>query len=126
MLWTRYFVEAQEYSVNVVSIMNQDNMSAILLEKNRRTASIQRNKNINIRCFFIKDRIASGEITAKHCSSTEMLADHFTKTLQRTLFRICVMHIWAETDLAQLISKKRTRAAPANRSVLAHINIVPT
>jgi hypothetical protein len=86
MLWTRYFVEEQGYGVEA-SILNQDNLNAILLEKNGKASSGKRTKHINVRYFFIKDRIGSGEITVKHCPATEMLADHFTKPLQGTMFR---------------------------------------
>jgi hypothetical protein len=86
MLWTRYFIEEQGYGVQA-SILNQDNLSAILLEKNGKASSGKRTKHINVRYFFIKDRIGSGEITVKHCSAAEMLADHFTKPLQGTMFR---------------------------------------
>jgi hypothetical protein len=86
MLWTRYFIEGQGYNIEA-SILNQDNLSAILLEKNGRASSSKRTKHINVQYFFIKDRIASGELTVKHCPAAEMLADHFTKPLQGTLFR---------------------------------------
>jgi hypothetical protein len=86
MLWTRYFVEGQGYGVKA-SILNQDNLSAILLEKNGRASSSKRTKHINVRYFFIKDRIASGEITVEHCPATKMLGGHFTKPLQGTMFR---------------------------------------
>jgi hypothetical protein len=86
MLWTRYFVEEQGYGVKA-SILNQDNLSAILLENKGKASSGKRTKHINVRHFFIKDWIGSGEITAKHCPATEMLADHFTKPLQGTMFR---------------------------------------
>ena len=35
MLWTRYFLEAQGYGIDE-NILYQDNMSAMLLEKNRK------------------------------------------------------------------------------------------
>jgi hypothetical protein len=86
MLWTRYFVEGQGYGVKA-SILNQDNLSAILLEKNGRASSSKRINHINVRYFFIKDRIASGEITVKYCPAMEMLSGHFNKPLQGTMFR---------------------------------------
>jgi hypothetical protein len=86
MLCTRYFIEGQGYNVEA-SILNQDNLSAILLKKNGGASSSKRIKHINVRYFFIKDGIASGEVTVKHCPATEMLADHFTKPLQGTMFR---------------------------------------
>ena len=38
MLWTRYFLEAQGYGINE-NILYQDNMSAMLLEKNGKKSS---------------------------------------------------------------------------------------
>jgi hypothetical protein len=86
MLWTRYFIEAQGYKVDE-SILKQDNLSAILLETNGKGSSSKRMKHINVRYFFIKDRIVSGEITVKHCPTVEMLGDHFTKYVQGSQFR---------------------------------------
>jgi hypothetical protein len=86
MLWIRYFIEGQGYNIEA-SILNQDKLSAILLEKNGKSSSSKRMKHINMQYFFIKDHIASGEITVKHCPAMEMLADHFTKPLQGTMFR---------------------------------------
>jgi hypothetical protein len=86
MMWTRYFLEAQGYKVNEC-ILNQDNMSAMLLETNGKQSSSKWTKHIRVRYFFIKDRVSNGNITLKHCPTGEMLADHFTKPLQGTLFR---------------------------------------
>jgi hypothetical protein len=86
MLWTIYCVEGQGYGVKV-SILNQENLSAILLEKNGRASRSKMNKHINVRYFLTKYRITSGEITVEHCPATEMLGDHFTKPLQGTMFR---------------------------------------
>jgi hypothetical protein len=59
-LWTRYFLEAQGYKVTD-NVIFQDNQSAILLEKNGRASSSKRTRHINIRYFFVADRIAQGE-----------------------------------------------------------------
>jgi hypothetical protein len=79
-------VEEQGYGVEA-SILNQYNLIAILLEKNGKASSGKRTTHINAHYFSINDRIGSGEITVKHCPATEMLADHFTKPLQATMFR---------------------------------------
>jgi hypothetical protein len=86
MMWTRYFLEGQGYNVDEC-ILNQDNMSAMLLETNGKQSSSKRTKHIRVRYFFIKDRVSNGDITLKHCPTGEMLADHFTKPLQGALFR---------------------------------------
>jgi hypothetical protein len=86
MMWTRYFLEGQGYNVDEC-ILNQDNMSAMLLKTNRKQSSSKRTEHIRVRYFFIKDRVSNGDITLKHCPTGEMLADHFTKPLQGALFR---------------------------------------
>ena len=85
-LWTRYFLEAQGYGVEE-SVVYQDNQSAILLAKNGRGSSSKRTRHINIRYFFVADRIASKEVKVEYCPTGEMIADYFTKPLQGTLFR---------------------------------------
>jgi hypothetical protein len=85
-LWTQYFLQAQGYYVTENDYY-QDNMSAMLLETNGRASAGQRSRHINIRYFFIKDRIAKGDINLVHCPTTRMIADYFTKPLQGPLFR---------------------------------------
>ena len=84
-VWTNYFVSAQGYSIND-TILYQDNTSAISMEKNGKLSSSKRTKHINIRYFFIQDRIKNGEITVKYCPTDQMLADYFTKPLQGAKF----------------------------------------
>ena len=55
MLWTRYFLEAQGYGINE-NILYQDNMSAMLLEKNGKKSSTKNTKHINMCHYFIEDR----------------------------------------------------------------------
>jgi hypothetical protein len=85
-LWTRYFLAAQGYDVKENKVF-QDNQSAILLEKNGRRSSSRRTRHINIRYFFVTDRIQAKELMVEYCPTGEMLADMFTKPLQGSLFR---------------------------------------
>jgi Reverse transcriptase (RNA-dependent DNA polymerase) len=86
LLWTQYFLKAQGYS-STNTILYQDNKSAILLAKNGRASSSKRTRHLNIRYYFITDRIASKELTVEYCPTEDMLADFFTKPLQEALFR---------------------------------------
>ena len=86
MMWTQYFLQCQGFDVKT-SVLYQDNESAILMAKNGRASSSKRTKHINVRYFFIKDRVDSGEVTVEHCSTHDMLADYFTKPLQGVKFR---------------------------------------
>jgi len=84
-LWTNYFLQDQGYAADQ-AILFQDNKSAILLAKNGRFSSGKNTKHINIRYFFIKDRIHKKEIAIEHCPKEDMLADFFTKPLQGSDF----------------------------------------
>jgi hypothetical protein len=84
--WTRYFVRAQGWDVHE-NILYQDNKSAILLEKNGKASSGKRTKHINIRYYFVTDRVDQGESTIEWCPTGEMVADFMTKPTQGATFR---------------------------------------
>ena len=86
MLWTRYFLETQGYETDK-NILYQDNMSAMLLGNNGKKSSTKNTKHVNVRYYFIKDRVETGEVVIKHCITEKLLGDHFTKPLQGALFR---------------------------------------
>jgi hypothetical protein len=85
-LWTKYFLEAQGYKIAESKIF-QDNQSTMLLAKNGRGSSSKRTRHINIRYFFVTDRVKSKEVSIEYCPTEEMDADFFTKPLQGSLFR---------------------------------------
>ena len=69
------------------NIFYQDNQSTIRFEKNGRKSCGPNLRHIDIRYFFIKDRIDLEHIDVQHCPTEQMLADFFTKPLERSLFR---------------------------------------
>jgi len=85
MLWTRNFLMAQGYKV-VDNVLYQDNKSTILLATNGRASVGKRSRHINIRYFFVKDKVANKEMRIEYCPTLDMLADFFTKPLQGNLF----------------------------------------
>jgi hypothetical protein len=85
-LWTRYFLEAQDEKIEE-NIVYQDNQSAMKLEKNGMKSSGKRTRHINIRYFFVTDRISADELNVEYCPTGEMLGDYFTKPLQGSQFR---------------------------------------
>ena len=44
-------------------------------------------RHINIRHFFVKDRVDTGEKELKYCPTHPMIADYFTKPLQGKMFK---------------------------------------
>ena len=84
-LWTRSFLIDQGYLVND-NVVYQDNKSAILLETNGTFIKGKRSKHIDVRYFFIKDRVDKGEVNIVWCPALDMRADCFTKPLQGESF----------------------------------------
>jgi hypothetical protein len=84
--WTQNFMKGQGFDVKD-NIVHQDNQSAIFLERNGRASSGRCSQHINVRYFFVTDRIQQGELRVEYCPMEEMLADFFTKPLQGSLFR---------------------------------------
>jgi hypothetical protein len=77
-LWTRYFLLSQGYGV-VENLLLQDNRSSILPERNGRALSGKRTRHINIRFFFISDRVNMKEVSLRWCPTKEEVADFWTK-----------------------------------------------
>jgi hypothetical protein len=65
----------------------QDNKSTIQFEKNSRRSCGPSSRHIDIRYFWIKDRLGLENIDVVYCPTEQMLADLFTKPLQGNLFR---------------------------------------
>jgi hypothetical protein len=85
-IWSKMFLEAQGHGITT-NFFEQDNISAIRLEKNGRSSAGKQSRHIDIRYFFMKDRVKEDNITIRHCPTEEMLADFLTKPLQGNLFR---------------------------------------
>lgn len=84
-LWTRNFLEEQQYTMGPATIF-QDNMSTIQLIKNGRSTS-ERTRHVDIRYFFLTDRIKTGDIQVLYKPTKDMIADVLTKPLQGEPFR---------------------------------------
>jgi len=79
-------MEAQGWGLTDNVVM-QDNKSTMLLEKNGKASSSKRMKHINVRYFFVTDRIAKGDLRVEWCPTAEMIGDYMTKPLQGAQFR---------------------------------------
>ena len=85
-LWTNYFLEAQGYNVKE-TVLYQDNKSTMLLLNNGKGSSTKHTRHLNIRYFFLADRIANKELRIEYCPTDDMLADYFSKPLQGMKFK---------------------------------------
>ena len=84
-IWLLSFMDEQGYTVKN-NILFQDNQSTILMLKNGRNSCTGNSRHVNIRYFFVKDRIDKKEVRVEYCPTEIMLADFFTKALQGRLF----------------------------------------
>ena len=64
----------------------QDNKSAILLQKNWPFSTGKGSQHINVRYFFVVDKIKNKEVKIVYCPTEKMIADYNTKPLQGKLF----------------------------------------
>ena len=71
-MWMKHFLESQVRSVNPKSplkplgsdvTIEQDNTSTIQLARNGWKSSSKRTKHINVRYFYITDRLKAGDIS---------------------------------------------------------------
>ena len=69
------------------SIIEQDNTSAIQLKQNGWKSSSRRTKHIDVRYFYVTDRLKKKDISRVVYKSTgDMQSDYFTKALQGQAF----------------------------------------
>jgi hypothetical protein len=84
-LHVRKFLIGQGYKETPALELLQDNMGSMALIKKGRPAS-QRTRHMDIRFFWIKERVDNGEINVKHLPTGDMFANVLTKPLQGKQF----------------------------------------
>ena len=84
-IWSNNFLKEQGYIMKE-NILYQDNTSAIKIEKNGTSSCQGNSRHISVRYYFDKDRVDKGEVSIKYCNTLYILADYFTKPLQKRMF----------------------------------------
>ena len=79
-LYTRNFLLAQGYNCGPV-IIYQDNLSCMALMERGRSGA-ERTRHINIRYFWLNERVKAGEAIIRHKPTLQMYANMLTKPLQ--------------------------------------------
>ena len=85
-LWTKYFLNEQGYETKDI-VLNQDNKSTILMLQNGKNSSTKRTRHLDIRYFFLADKVNKKELKIEYCPTDEMIADYFSKPLQGFKFK---------------------------------------
>jgi hypothetical protein len=79
-LWTKRFLEWQEFDVKL-NVVCQDNSSTMRLENNGKASSGKRTQHFHIKWFYITDLIARDEVAVRYCPTDDMIGDYMTKPL---------------------------------------------
>ena len=66
-------------------ILYCDSQAAITYTKDPKYHN--KTKHIDIKYYFVRDVVASGEITSQYISTREMIVYHFKKAMSRDLFK---------------------------------------
>ena len=80
----RNFIIAQGCDVGP-AVIYQDNLSCMALVKRGAPAS-KRSRHINIRHFWLTERVADKEVVLRHLSTKDMFANCLTKPVQGAQF----------------------------------------
>jgi len=83
--YLRNFLIEQGYRMGPAKLY-QDNQSTLAILKTGQMS--KRSRHINIRYFYLKDRVDQGEFELEYIPTDEMLADLLTKPLQGEKFRM--------------------------------------
>ena len=102
-IWTTMFLVAQGYRLSS-NVLKQDNESAIQVERNGRNSYNRNTRHVDIRYFFVQDKIDKGEISVEYRPTDIMLADYLTKPLQGRKFHLFRAVIMGYKPLSALFS----------------------
>ena len=93
------------------------------MERNGRNSCTGNSRHIDIRYFFVKDRIDKGELSVKYCPTYLMIADYFTKPLQGRLFNLFRDVIMGHRQLQDIISEIPMKERVGNRKMSAEQHV---
>ena len=94
-IWAQYLFQEQTKDLPDSSklkdlgnnnIIEQDNSSAIQLEQNGKWSSTKQTRHINIRYFYVTDKVENGEVSIIYNPDHGMVSDYLRKPLQGQLF----------------------------------------
>ena len=86
-IWTKKFVDAQDWGFKCNVIM-QDNTSTIKLLNNGRESAGKRTRHLDTRLFYVKDLVKNKEVEVVYCPTEKMIADYNTKPLVGAKFKM--------------------------------------
>jgi hypothetical protein len=118
--------EAMGAPLALPRILQQDSTAAIAMENNHMSTSMT--KHIRVKYLFLRDLVLRKEVNVVYCPTAELLADFFTKPLDRVTFlyfRDQMMVVLPDAILAKrnipnmdVIASKKKKAVTFSPNVL--------
>ena len=68
-------------------MLQQDNTSSIRLESNGKRSSTKRTRHLNIRYFYVTDKVRSGNVVIVYHPTQKLVGDYLTMPLNGTPFK---------------------------------------
>ena len=84
-LWAREFLISQGYAIDPV-VVYEDNSGVLAIAKNGRKPQ-HRTRHLNVRYFFVIDRVKLGHVRLEYMPTKSMIADMMTKAVNGALFQ---------------------------------------
>ena len=111
-IWICQFMAYQGFGIKQ-NILFQDNQSVIKMEKDGKKSCTWNSKQINIRYFFVKDRVDGNKMSIAYCGTEHILAYFFPKYLRGYIyswkFREVIMG-WKRIDTLQMGDRPQPRS----------------
>jgi len=83
-IWSRDFLVAQGMNPPPATVYQDNQSTMALIGKGQSTS--ERTRHINVRYYWVKDRVDSGDIQIVYLPTEDMVADIFTKPMQGQKF----------------------------------------
>ena len=127
-MWVKLFIKQQVENLPLDSIvkklgakpsvLQQDNTSSIQLKVNGKRSSTKQTRHINIRYFYVTDKVKSGDVVIVYHLTKEMVSDYLTKPLNGTPFkshRNTIMRLTKESNTYYKIQYENAKVAYQKR-----------
>ena len=92
-IWLRNFIAALEVVHSISKPLKLFNDNSATVSFSRNTWSTSRSKHIDVKFFFVKEKVAESLILVEHTLMTSMLAYSLTKCLPICVFQEHVTHM---------------------------------
>ena len=89
--------------MNPMLLLLQDNQSTIKMIQSGRSNS-EKSRHIDIRFYFVCDRVKNKEVIVKYMNTKEMTADLLTKPSKVGSSKTCVSCLWGSCERRQRVN----------------------